>query len=134
MRQPDNRTWMLAQAIGLLQSADQLQRQFFRLGQPADGPVWEPPMDMVMDEPELRIFIALPGIDPERLSLTLDAQTLVACAERAFGERLGPGAVLHMEIPYGRFERRIALPDGNFRLKDMQLEHGCLQVTLERLA
>jgi HSP20 family molecular chaperone IbpA len=41
--------------------------------------------------------------------------------------------VLRLEIPYGRFQRRILLPFGSFRLSDMLLENGCLKITLERL-
>jgi HSP20 family molecular chaperone IbpA len=38
-----------------------------------------------------------------------------------------------MEIPYGRFARRILLPYGAFKLNDMVLENGCLTLTLDRL-
>jgi HSP20 family molecular chaperone IbpA len=124
---------MMAEAVALLQSADRLQRQFFWIGEAGDGPNWEPPVDMYVNDRELGLLIALPGVTPERFEVVLEQQAIVVRGERSFGARLGPGAVLRMEIPYGRFERRIRLPFGRFRLDDMLLENGCLKLTLERL-
>ncbi len=133
MRHPDPRAWMLAEAVELLQSADRLQRQFFRIGAPAESPNWEPPVDMYVNDRELGLLIALPGVTPERFDVTLEPQAIVVRGERSFGASLGPGAILRMEIPYGRFERRIRLPYGGFRLVEILLENGCLKLTLDRL-
>jgi HSP20 family protein len=133
MRQHDVRAWMLAEAFELLQSADRLQRQFFQLGPPSEAPTWEPPVDMYVNDRELGLLIALPGVAPERFEVTLEEQAIVVFGERSFGANTGPGAILRMEIPYGRFQRRILLPYGGFRLTDMLLENGCLKITLERL-
>lgn len=133
MRYPDPRTSMLAEAVELLQVADRLNRQFFQLGQPGESPNWEPPVDMYVNERELGLLIALPGVAPDRFEVTLEQQAIVVRGERSFGASLGPGAILRMEIPYGRFERRIRLPFGGFQLTEMLLENGCLKLTLERL-
>jgi HSP20 family molecular chaperone IbpA len=124
---------MLAEAVELLQTADRLQRQFFQIGQPGESPNWEPPVDMYVNDRELGLLIALPGVAPERFEVTLEQQAIVVRGERSFGANVGPGAILRMEIPYGRFERRILLPYGGFRLNEMLLENGCLKLTLERL-
>ncbi len=133
MRHHDTRAWMLAEAVELLQSADRLQRQFFQIGPPSELPTWEPPVDMYVNDRELGLLIALPGVAPERFEVTLEEQAIVIYGERSFGANAGPGAILRMEIPYGRFQRRILLPYGSFRLADMLLENGCLKITLERL-
>lgn len=133
MRHRDTRAWMLAEAVELLHTADRLQRQFFRIGAPGESPRWEPPVDMYVNERELSLLIALPGVTPERFEVTLEAQTIVVRGERSFGADVGSSTVLRMEIPYGRFERRIALPAGGFRVREMLLENGCLKITLERL-
>ncbi len=124
---------MLAEAVEFLQSADRMQRQFFWLGQPGESPNWEPPVDMYVNDRELGLLIALPGVTPERFEVVLEQQAIVVRGERSFGASLGAGAVLRMEIPYGRFERRIRLPFGSFQLSDMLLENGCLKLTLDRL-
>lgn len=133
MRHSDPSAWMLAEAVELIQTADRLQRQFFRIGQPSESPNWEPPVDMYVNDRELGLLIALPGVAPERFEVTLEQQAIVVRGERSFGASIGPGAILQMEIPYGRFERRILLPFGGFRLNEMLLENGCLKLTLERL-
>lgn len=133
MRRQDPMAWMLAEAVELLQSADRLQRQFFRVGQSGLVPCWEPPVDMVQGEGELSLLVALPGVTPDRLEVALEEAAIVVRGERSFGAGLVAGEILRLEIPYGRFERRIALPYGSYRLADMQLEHGCLRLHLERL-
>ena len=133
MRHPYPSAWMLAEAVELLQSADRLQRQFFQIGPPGESPCWEPPVDMYVNDRELGLLIALPGVAPERFEVTLEQQAIVVRGERSFGASLGAGAILQMEIPYGRFERRIQLPFGGFRMADMLLENGCLKLTLERM-
>jgi len=133
MQYRDTRAWMMSEAIELLQSADRLQRQFFQIGPPSASPTWEPPVDMFVNDRELGLLIALPGVPADRFEITLEEQAIVVFGERSFGAPAGPGAVLRLEIPYGRFQRRILLPFGSFRLSDMLLENGCLKITLERL-
>jgi HSP20 family molecular chaperone IbpA len=124
---------MLAEAVDMLHSADRLQRQFFQIGRFLDSPHWEPPVDMYVNEREVGLLIALPGVTPERLEVILEQQAVLVRGERSFGNRTRPGSILRMEIPYGRFERRILLPLGSFQLAEMLLENGCLNITLERL-
>lgn len=132
MQRHDPRAWMLAEAVELLQTADRLQRQFFQIGQTGQSPSWEPPVDMYGNDRELGLLIALPGVEPERFEVTLAQQAIVVRGERSFGASLGPGAIFRLEIPYGRFERRIDLPYDDYRLVDMLLKNGCLRLTLER--
>ena len=133
MQYRDTRAWMMSEAVELLQSADRMQRQFFQIGPPSKSPTWEPPVDMFVNDRELGLLIALPGVPPDRFEITLEDQAIVVSGERSFGAPAGRGAVLRMEIPYGRFQRRILLPFGSFHLTDMLLENGCLKITLERL-
>ncbi len=88
---------------------------------------------MVVNDREIGLIVALPGVTPDKLEVTLDEQSIFIAGERSFGARLGEGAILRMEIPYGRFSRRILLPYGTFKFNDMVLENGCLKLTLDRL-
>jgi HSP20 family molecular chaperone IbpA len=43
-------------------------------------------------------------------------------------------ATVHrLEIPYGRFERRIPLPSGRYELVEQSYANGCLTLRLVRL-
>lgn len=134
MRPTDSHAWMLTQAIELLQGANRLHRQFFQLGRAGDLPRWEPPVDMYGDERALCLLIALPGVTPERLDVRLEQQLLVVYGERSLAADFGAGTILQLEIPYGRFERRVLLPHADYSVADMLLQNGCLRLTLERQA
>jgi HSP20 family protein len=41
--------------------------------------------------------------------------------------------VRQLEIPYGFFERRIALPHGRFEMRSRDLTHGCLILRFARI-
>lgn len=122
---------MLAEAVDMLESADRLQRQFFRVQQGRAGPRWEPPVDLVDNGRQLALLVALPGVPAERFEVLVEGQTVVVRGSRTVGAGLGPGAILRLEIPYGQFERRIVLPAGEYQLVGRQLEHGCLRIILE---
>jgi len=123
---------MLAQAIELLQGANQLHRQFFQLGSAGDVPRWEPPVDMYGDAQALCLLIALPGVAPERLEVSLEQRVLTVYGERSLADDFAVGTILQLEIPYGRFERRVLLPHADYGVADMVLRNGCLRLTLER--
>ena len=110
-------TALLETAIDALERAERLHRQFFRLaGQPSRTPVWEPPIEVFEHDGQLAIVVALPGVRPDQVNLTLEGGTLIVVAERNLPQGFAVGAVHCMEIPYGRFERHIRLPAGHFRL------------------
>jgi HSP20 family protein len=133
MRLRNPNSWMWAEALELLQDAERLQRQFFRIG-PADGaPCWEPPVDLYQTGGELRLLVALPGVTAQQIEVMLAPGQIIVRGERALPANSRRAAIHRLEIPYGRFERRISLPDGGFELIDQRLEHGCLVLTLQGL-
>ena len=124
---------MWAEAFELLQDAERLQRRFFGIGMQQGAPCWEPPVDLYEFGDELSLLVALPGVGPERLEVALAPNMVIVRGERALPAHLRRAAIHRLEIPYGRFERRIALPAGEFELLDRRLEHGCLALELRRL-
>jgi len=133
MRSLDTHTWMLATALDLLDHAQGLRRQSFRLGPAHEGPLWEPPVDMVDSGDCIRLLVALPGVAPDCFDVRMEQCAIVVRGQRSFGSGIGSGAIVRLEIPYGRFERRVALPPGAYRVCEAQMENGCLRVDLERM-
>lgn len=131
--------WMWAQACELLDQADRMQRGFLRyVGPSADAAVrahaavWEPPVDIQENSAGLQFVFALPGVSAEHIDVRLEPNALAVNAIRP--ARLGsPDSVVRrMEIPHGRFYRRIALAGHRFRLGDTHYQNGCLDVRLVR--
>ena len=132
MKRRDTGHWMWAEAVHLLEEADRLQRQCFQLAGQSGQPRWEPPVDIYEGDGELLIEIALPGVAPERLRVDLSGEQLVVQAERRLPHRRHGAAIRRLEIPYGVFERRLALPPGPWTMTVQDLVHGCLQLLLTR--
>jgi HSP20 family protein len=135
MRSRDPRTWMWAQALEMLEQADRLQRHFFEPG-PAQvaGPCWQPPIDVVESGGEAWIVVALPGVPPGRVEVTFDGGSLAVRGERMLPAQYHEGTIRRLELPYGRFERRIAVSSGQFELAEQRFENGCLVLRLRRAA
>lgn len=132
MRRHNLMAGMLTQAVEMLERADRLQRQFFWIGQTSGVPRWEPPVDVYGSNDELGVLVALPGVRPDGYAVTLEDAVIVVRGERSLETAWSSGAILRLEIPYGRFERRINLPHDDYRMVSTHLENGCLRLYLER--
>jgi len=125
--------WVWAEALELLREAGQIQRHFFQLGA-AEAPAWEPAVDLYETGNGVTLEVALPGVAPDAVEIVLEPGTVVVRGERAFPVQQGRAVIYRLEIPYGRFERRVPLPPGQYQLTDRRLESGCLTIALRRLA
>jgi HSP20 family protein len=125
-------SWMWAEACEMLERAQRLQRQFFRFGQVSQTePRWEPPADIVAYGHEVQVTIALPGVAPEHVQVRIDDRgELSVAAVRPMPLNERTSAVHRLEIPYGRFERRIGLPAGRYELIEQTCVNGCLSLRL----
>ncbi len=130
----DMRDWMWAEALELLDRAERVNRNAYRPG-PARprSACWEPPVDLFETEGALWIQAALPGVPPDRLQVAVEGDTLVVSGERPLPVPPGAGTIHRLEMPYGRFERRITLPAGRYELGRRDLAHGCLTLTLRKI-
>lgn len=133
-RRNDPAEWMWAQACGLIEQAERMHRQFFRLAASGRPEVtWEPPADVFEDEREVVIVVALPGVSADRIEVAAEGGVLVVRAERPLPFTAARRALRRLEIPYGYFERRIALPAGRLEAIAQELMHGCLVVRLRKV-
>ncbi|MEK7835176.1 MAG: Hsp20/alpha crystallin family protein, partial [Pseudomonadota bacterium] len=113
--------------------AERMHRQFFQLG--ASGrtrAVWEPPVDVIEDEREIIVVVALPGVPAGRVEVTIESGTLVVRAESRIPFAGARGAVRRLEIPYGFFERRIQLPEMRLEAATREFIDGCLMLRLRK--
>lgn len=92
-------------------------------------PCWEPPVDLYEQGGELKLLVALPGVDFDALEVVLEKDAVVVRGKRPLHSNLQRAAIYRLEIPYGCFERRIPLPQGRFSLR----EQGCLMLVLHLL-
>jgi HSP20 family protein len=124
-------SWMWAEACEMLERAQQLQRQFYRFGRAVDStPRWEPPVDILAYGNEVHVAVALPGVAADHIEVRTDSGLLIVSATRALPVTSRATAVHRLEIPYGRFERRIALPEGHYQLLEQAYRDGCLFLRL----
>ena len=129
MRNP--KAQMFAEACAMLKEAEQLHRQFFGPSSDASVACWEPPVDVFETEREVIVITALPGVRPEAVRVEIEDTTLIVTGVRAM-PAAGRGAnIVRLEIPYGRFERRIAI-SRRLRLVAQELENGCLKLTFTK--
>jgi HSP20 family molecular chaperone IbpA len=129
IRQLEGLMW--AQAWERIERAQRLHRQFFHRSHAA--PCWEAPCDIFETEEALTILIALPGVELDRVEVTLSAGVLIVRGERPLPPELASARIHRLEIPHGRFERRIELPPARVEISGRHLANGCLMLQLHKL-
>jgi len=136
MSSRDPMEWMWSDALSMLARAERMQQQIF---QPGPGPrsrrpVWSPPVDMLETGREVIIIAALPGVSEQAVELVLDGACLVIAGERTVPPAFHDAAIHRLELPQGRFERRVPLPPGRYDQIGRRTENGCLVVSLRKSA
>jgi len=125
----DPGTLMWARACELIDRAERLHRQFF---QPTAVPVhdlcWEPPVDVIETASELLISVALPGVDSNAVKVTVDNDTVMVTGFRRTNTLPRGSRVHRLEIPYGKFERRLTFPESSLELAQAEFVDGCLML------
>ena len=95
----------------MLDQAERLQRQFFRLDFPRGTRVaWEPPVDVFENEREFVVVVALPGVSPDNAEATIDGRTLLSPRQAPCIALDRHFSIKRLELPHGYFERRLVLP------------------------
>ena len=129
----DPRDWMWAEAVQMLARAEHLHKQLFQPGTPnARQPCWEPPVDMIETDHEVLILAALPGVDPDQVQAVIENGVLVIRGARVLPAELRTAIIHRLELPQGRFERRVPLPAGRYDHVQRSGGNGCLIITLRK--
>lgn len=130
----DPKVWMWDEARGQIEEADRLRQQFFKpLRSRERTPMWEAPVDVLEDRDQLWIIAALPGVAADRVEVLIDGRTLVIRGHRPMPRLASAAQIRRLEIPHGRFERRLDLPGGRYDIARRDLADGCLVLGLRKL-
>ncbi len=135
MRRRDPLEWMWLQALDMLEKTERFNRLCFHFQRSrARMPAWEPPVDIVETLDGLHITVVLPGIAVEQVEVTLEGGMLRIAGERPVPVTPSTVQIHRLEIPYGRFERRIHLPPGRYELIESTYRQGCLALGFRKRA
>ncbi len=129
-RKPDIFMW--AQMRAMVNEAEEMRGRFFELRKGKAVPTWEPPVDVIETATELLVLVALPGVDPATAETTINGSDLVVVGTRRLPDSLRTARIHRMELPYGRFERRIPLPPGRYDGVRREAANGCLLIRLHK--
>ena len=129
----DPRTLMWAAACEMIDRAERLHRQFFQPTAAAIGELsWEPPIDIIETDSEILITVALPGVDRNAMKVTVDADGVSVVGFRRPSAIPRGSRVHRLEIPYGKFERRIRVQAALLPLDRSELANGCLTLKFSK--
>jgi len=127
------RDWMWSEACEMLARAERLHREFFRPVRSTNRlPTWEPPVDILETGREVLVLVALPGVDPDRVEVAIDGDDLVVAGTRVLPTELSTALIHRLELPQGRFARRVRLPAGRYSDVSRSAVHGCLLITMQK--
>jgi HSP20 family molecular chaperone IbpA len=130
---------MWRQASDLLEHAERIQRSFLQAAiVTLQGPVcqtarWSPPMNVVETDEDVWVMVALAGIAANLIEVQLADGSLCISGHRPVPECFSEAELHMLEIPFGRFERRLQL-DGaaSFSLGELRQYEGLLFIQLRK--
>src|SRR5580693_82854 len=125
---------MWSEACEMLARADRLHRELFRpVRSAARLPTWEPPVDILETGREVLVLVALPGVDPDQVEVAIEGGDLVVAGTRVLPSELRTAVIHRLELPQGRFARRVRLPPGRYGAVRRAAAAGCLVITLQKV-
>jgi HSP20 family protein len=126
--------WMWPEACAALARAEHLRGQFYHFGgEHGLEIVWEPPVDVLETALQVRIIVAMPGVTPTSVTAVIEDSQLIVSGNRQIPVQSLDAVVHRLELPHGRFLRRISLPCGSYGDVRSSRANGCLIVTLDKL-
>jgi HSP20 family protein len=128
------RDWMWSEACEMLARAERMHRELFRpAGAAKQAPGWEPPVDILETELEVLVLVALPGVDADDAQAVIEGGDLVIAGTRRVPEQWRTAVIHRLELPQGRFYRRLRLPAGRYSGVRRAVVAGCLVISLQKV-
>jgi HSP20 family protein len=127
-------------ARSLLQQAERIQANFLKIAVGTNyrtalhGRSFAPPVNVVETDDSLWVMCAIPGVAVADIDVRLDGPELIIAGQRPLPSCCQDGDLKIWEIPLGRFERRIAVPEGRIALSlgKVSLQDGLLVIELKK--
>jgi HSP20 family protein len=121
----------------LHREVDDIFNRFFgnawRQSRPDQGdetPSWWPAVESYQQNGAFCIRLALPGVDPKDVDVSVTDRTLTVSGSRQAPEG-SEGTYFQRELPYGRFERSFLIPDGvDVARVNARYANGMLEITM----
>lgn len=127
-----NETTRLRAIVSFAKEIDELFEQFFDAAEMP--PVWTPALDLFVSDSSVHLMFAVPGVSAEDMEVRIGPRSVVVRGTKAVPASVRQGVSFYeSEIPYGPFEKRVALPvpvqPQSYR---MEFADGVLALELER--
>jgi len=131
--------WMWRQASDLLEHAERIQRCFLQaalvgLQAPlSERARWSPTVNVVETAEDIWAIFSVAGVAAEQMEVLLEDGTLIVSGHRPVPECFDDAELKIVEIPCGRFERRLQLPqDLSLALGKVRHQDGLLFIQLRK--
>ena len=124
--------WMWSEAFEMLARAERMHRQFFPPSGSGAPVTWEPPVDILETEHAVLVLVALPGVDFDEVKAVINQGELLISGSRTYPQEMRTAIIHRLELPQGRFERRIRLPAGRYSAIHRSDSSGHLLITLQK--
>jgi HSP20 family protein len=124
--------WMWSEAFEMLARAERMHRQFFPPADSRSSVAWEPPVDILETERAVLVLVALPGVNFDEVKASINQGELLISGSRTYPAEMGTAIIHRLELPQGRFERRIRLPAGRYSAIHRSDSNGTLLIKLEK--
>ena len=129
----DPHDWMWSEALQMMARAERLHQEMFRPRAGQRAPAWQPPVDILETDREVLVLAALPGVDADKVEAAIEGGALVISGQRLLPPELRTAVIHRLELPQGRFERRVQLPNGRYDGVRRAAVNGCLLVSLSKV-
>ncbi len=127
------RNWMWSEAGEMLARAERMHREIFRpAATQAPQFAWEPPVDILETDLEVLVLVALPGVDGDNAQAVIEDGDLVIAGTRTYPRELRTATIHRLELPQGRFYRRLRLPAGRYSAVRRAVADGLIVITLQK--
>jgi HSP20 family protein len=124
--------WMWSEAFEVLARAERMHRQFIQPSGSRSSVAWEPPVDILETERAVLVLVALPGVDFDEVKAAINQGELLISGSRTYPDEMRTAIIHRLELPQGRFERRIHLPAGRYSAIHRSHSNGHMLITLQK--